>query len=176
MTEILESIIYNIEHNNTLEYTYNVVLSIFPNEKLWLDFMMCYMFQYLHVDNDNKELRDKRTEQYKFKEKLIEKYNNCVITNDNTYFCQGCHIIPFSESKNFDINNGLLLSMNIHKMFDDHLVTIDSITKMVQFKDPKNYPHIEQYYNLYNQKVINAIDNKTLEYLKHHNQKFNELT
>jgi len=43
----------------------------------------------------------------------------------NEEICEAAHIIPFSLSENFDINNGLLLNCILHKLFDKHYWSIN---------------------------------------------------
>lgn len=44
----------------------------------------------------------------------------------NAQLIDACHIIPFSESYDDTIKNGICLSPNLHRAFDRGLITIDS--------------------------------------------------
>jgi hypothetical protein len=61
-----------------------------------------------------------RTEQEKFREALINKYGNCILTNNDPVECDACHIIPLTEGENYDVDNGLLMSKSLHKLFDEN--------------------------------------------------------
>ena len=81
--------------------------------------------------------------------------------------CQACHIIPFSictEEQKYDSNNGLLLSVDIHLLFDDYLLSINPIRSCVVLCDELlNDIH----YNIYHNKKISLNENQLI-YLKHH--------
>ena len=74
----------------------------------------------------------------KFKEEVKKYYKNCVITSRSSKVCEVAHIKPFSESNSeekYDPNNGLLLSADLHKLFDLKLLTIDSDTFELKLSD-----------------------------------------
>ena len=79
---------------------------------------------------------NKRTGQELFRKKLIERYKVCIITGSNAIVCQACHIIPYSESNKediYNIDNGLLMTYNLHVLFDNKDVIIDPITLKLHF-------------------------------------------
>ena len=50
--------------------------------------------------------------------------------------CQACHIIPYSESNKediYNIDNGLLMTYNLHVLFDNKDLIIDPITIQLHF-------------------------------------------
>lgn len=66
-----------------------------------------------------------------FKKAVIEVYDGrCAISglklklDDSPVLLDACHIIPFSESHDDTITNGLALSPNLHRAFDRGLVTV----------------------------------------------------
>ena len=75
--------------------------------------------KYTMPENEKIEI-EKRRYQYKFRNQLIKKYNNCIITGKSHKICEASHIISYKENinKRYDINNGLLLCSELHKMFD----------------------------------------------------------
>ena len=88
--------------------------------------------------------------------------------------CEACHIIPFSESNNFDIDNGLLLNSNLHKLFDKYYWSINPETLCIETSDKCNtYDCI----TLYKNKHLEILQkfNKTIEYLKEHYKQFKTL-
>lgn len=109
-----------------------------------------------------------------FKRKIPKIYNNtCCISGMkidaaiNISMIDACHIIPFSESYNDTITNGIALCPNLHRAFDRGLIGInddytviisnkfvesnDSAYQLKNFKgkrillpsSEKHYPHIE---------------------------------
>ncbi|WP_234405873.1 HNH endonuclease [Leeuwenhoekiella sp. MAR_2009_132] len=48
-----------------------------------------------------------------------------VISNHNFQMVDACHIIPFSQSQDDTISNGISLSPTLHRAFDRGLITID---------------------------------------------------
>ena len=66
-----------------------------------------------------------RSKQILFRKALIDKYSKCAITDIHPNLCDACHIIPYSVSNNYDVNNGILLSKNMHAAFDRKYFTID---------------------------------------------------
>ncbi|MBL7719550.1 MAG: HNH endonuclease [Flavipsychrobacter sp.] len=70
--------------------------------------------------------------------KLIPRIHNntCCISGmqiiaGNTQLIDACHIVPFSESHDDTVSNGLSLCPNLHRAFDRHLVTIDESYRVV---------------------------------------------
>ena len=70
-----------------------------------------------------------------FRDGLINRFNKCIISNMHFDVCEACHIIPFSESKSFDIDNGLLLNCILHKLFDNYEFSINPVDLIVEVCD-----------------------------------------
>jgi predicted restriction endonuclease len=66
-----------------------------------------------------------RSNQEKFRDELIKKYNHCVVTDTDPEECDAAHIVPLSESNNYDVDNGLLLTKSLHETFDKYYWCID---------------------------------------------------
>jgi len=76
-----------------------------------------------------------------FKREVPKIYNNtCCISGmriDSVYnisMIDACHIIPFSESYNDTIGNGIALCPNLHRAFDRGLIGINSEYKVIVSK------------------------------------------
>lgn len=126
----------------------------------------------LFVEN-NKLIRNPIAQDM-YRKAIINRYKKCIISNMNIEVCEACHIIPFSESNNFDINNGLLLNSNLHKLFDKYYWSINPETLCVEVSKKCNtYDCI----TIYNNKhlVILKQFNETIEYLKEHYKQFKML-
>ena len=114
------------------------------------------------------EISIDRTDQEKFRKKLIKKYEKCIITGNHPDECESAHIIPLSIKHSFDVNNGLLLSSSLHKTFDKYIWSIDKNGKII-VKDTNNKYLIEKYKG---KKLF--LDNDTMNNLKYHYECFIE--
>lgn len=128
------------------------------------------IFDFITHDITLKKLVSDRKGQKKFKKKLIKRYNNkCVISNIPIIVSEAAHIIPFSLCKTnnkYDVNNGLLLSANLHKLFDGYKMSINNYGYVVFSHDvlsDKSYIDVHKY----NNKFI-KLNNKTMKNLNVH--------
>lgn len=131
----------------------------------------------------NKKINKRnRTGQRKFRDDLIKKFKKCPLDNLNASLCEAAHILPYSNCKNkkekYDINNGILLSCNMHKAFDRNLFTFDEKTCKVKILED-NIFKLDKTKNLkefglekIKDKYISELDNKiTKDYIKRRNKK-----
>ena len=121
------------------------------------------------------EKKLKRQYQYKFRHELENRYKQCIISKKSITVCEACHIIPFSKSDSkqmYDINNGIFLSADLHKLFDKYKISIDNDCKLVF---AKNLLHDISYkeFRQYNGMVI-RLNNETMKNMKLHYEKFVE--
>lgn len=105
-------------------------------------------------------LCNERIGQTKFRTDVINFYNNCIISGDDSIICQACHILPYSETKFNHIDNGLLLNYNLHHLFDSHLITF-------KFKENLNDIY-DLYFVVISVKILNK---KTFTNFKKYNNK-----
>ena len=63
-----------------------------------------------------------------FRAGIIDAYGRrCAITGERTLpALEAAHIVPFAQVQHHDLRNGLLLRADLHKLFDDGYVTVDS--------------------------------------------------
>lgn len=89
-----------------------------------------------------------------FKKEIPKIYNySCaisamrVITNSNVQMIDACHIIPFSESHDDTISNGISLCPNLHRAFDRGLIALDNEYKVLikSFVEQENFYSIKQF-------------------------------
>ena len=102
-----------------------------------------------------------------YREGLINRYKKCIISGMHMEVCEACHIIPFSESENFDINNGILLNSVLHKLFDKHYWSINPLTLCVEILNKCNDFEFLQEYNNKCINILNQYDD-TKHNLKNH--------
>ncbi len=77
-----------------------------------------------------------RRGQPKFREDLLKAYDSkCAITGcDAQEALEAAHIIPYSETENNHLSNGLLLRADLHTLFDLNLIAIDPHTDLDERK------------------------------------------
>ena len=130
-------------------------------------FIVYDKFKYIYK-NTKIEERIKRDHQRKFRKELENRYNFCIITGRGEEFYEACHIVPFCESDNknmYDINNGILLSSELHKLFDKHLISINDNKVVISNKILINSNNIDII--KYNGKQL-YLNKETCENLKQH--------
>lgn len=86
-----------------------------------------------HFDEINTEEREEELilRSYIFKKAVIEVYDGCCAISGmklkidkNPVLLDACHIIPFAQSHDDTITNGLALTPTLHRAFDRGLVTV----------------------------------------------------
>lgn len=87
--------------------------------------------KYKEIELEEEKALRSTTEQRKFRKSVLEAYHyQCAITGESimiennkttTYLLEAAHIIPYSDSGSFSINNGIALSIQMHKLFDRKL-------------------------------------------------------
>jgi predicted restriction endonuclease len=83
------------------------------------------------------ENKNVRSEQDKFRHNIINRDKCCVISKTDYDDCEAAHIVPFAESNNYDIDNGLLLDKTLHSSFDKHYWCIDPTTLRIVLNETK---------------------------------------
>jgi len=112
-----------------------------------------------------------------YRDFIIDRFNNCILSDMHHEVCEAAHIIPFSECENFDIDNGLLLNSILHKLFDKYYWSINPETLRVEilnFNMNTNgiYNILEPYKDKYIE-ILKSHD-KTIKYLSDHYKKFKQ--
>jgi len=135
-------------------------------DKTIVNFIMYDTYKYIHKETENHE---KRKDQHTFRKKLIKRYENCIITDTDEQTCEACHIIPYnkcSESDKYNVDNGLLLRSDLHKLFDSQELKINPETLTLEFSE-KILNNSKMYkYKKYHLKKVN-INKNSIDYLKH---------
>ena len=108
-------------------------------------------------------------------------YNyRCAITKQGVIYggnrsVEACHIEPFSKRHLCTLYNGISLSPEFHKMFDQHFITIDENYHVVmssQISDVSEKPYYKQFHG---QKILLPIDKECWpkqQLLAQHREKF----
>jgi putative restriction endonuclease len=89
-----------------------------------------------------------------FKKEIPKIYNHTcaisgmrIITAADIQMIDTCHIVPFSESHDDTITNGIALCPNLHRAFDRGLISIDTEYRVLvkPFKEQENFYSIKQF-------------------------------
>jgi hypothetical protein len=118
-----------IKNSDTIDYNY--LVQQFPVEQV--NFALYDLKKYIHNDTIDKEKRYGH-----FRDQLQKRYPVCIITNSPFEMCDACHIIPHSQCNYPDktnIDNGLILRTDLHRLFDNHLLKINPFTSTVELSD-----------------------------------------
>ena len=117
--------------------------------------IVIYFFIKHYINITTYDLTKKRIGQPEFRNKLINRFGTCIITRSDIF--DACHIVPYSESEDMDINNGILLNKCHHDYYDKYFWSIN----------PSTY-NIEINYNLINKDdyFIKILLGTDLQYLR----------
>lgn len=107
-----------------------------------------------------------RSEQDVFRDKIVNRDKCCVISSVDEIECESAHIIPLNVETNYDIDNGILLSSSLHKMFDKYMWTINPTTLKIEIS--KKILNKNSICNQYDDQHIKFIpSDKMIENLKY---------
>lgn len=145
---------YELEKYLDKQINKTIDIKIYDNYNLFgykniTDFTNDLNFLLLTIYNDYNIIEEKnqRLNQNNFRDILIDKYKTCIITNTIADECEACHLIPLYKYKNYDIDNGILLSSNLHKTFDKYYWSINPNTLKIEIKNNINCGTIKNYIN-----------------------------
>ena len=96
-----------------------------------------------------------------FRSMIIDAYGRrCTVTGERTLpALEAAHIIPYSETKQHDVRNGLLLRADIHKLFDEGYVTVNPQFRFeVSRRIKDDYENGRDYYALHGKQITLPAD------------------
>ena len=168
--------IKSIDKDNIIELANLYVELIKNNDTNYIDYLFYSLkkYEYTKIIETTEtietiEEREKRLDT-EFRNKVREKYKTCMITNKPLYVSQVAHIYPFKlcePEEKYDISNGLLLSAELHLLFDtpDYKLRINPDTKIISFsEDILNDKSMIAYRQYHNMKI--DLDEKNIHYLR----------
>lgn len=92
------------------------------------------------------------------------------VTNKPIHICQVAHIYPHKDCESiekYDISNGLLLSAELHLLFDNFKFKIDPDTKFMKFlQDILDDDTMNYYKQYHNQLFPHHLTERNIYYLK----------
>lgn len=169
--------IKNIEKNNIkkLYELYNELYNELTNsiDKDYLDYLFYSLKNYEYkkiIETEIIEEKEKRLDK-NFRQKIINKYNNCcIVTQKPLYICQVAHIYPYAKcefNEKYDESNGLLLSVELHILFDNDKFKIEPETQIITFTDDILNDTTMNYYKKYHNKLFPyKLTEKNIYFLK----------
>ncbi|TVQ82510.1 MAG: HNH endonuclease [Micavibrio sp.] len=103
------------------EYLYRMGLE----KEFWTDIEQAKKNLFNARERILKEISVRRGQQ-SFRKRLLDVYERrCAVTGSKTEaVLEAAHILPFSESANNNLNNGIILRADIHVLFDKNLMRI----------------------------------------------------
>lgn len=114
-----------------------------------------------------------------FRVSVIEAYHKrCSITGEKTLpVLEAAHIKPYSSSGPHTTSNGLLLRADLHKLFDNHYITVTADLHVeVSSRIREEYENGREYYKMHGKKLEvipeKSSDRPSREYLDWHNNLF----
>jgi len=141
-------------------------------------------FRQLRANLNEKEYEEERfLRDVGFKREVLRNYNNtCCIsglridTTVNISMLDACHIIPFAESHDDTISNGLALTPTLHRAFDRGLIALDDNYQILVGKHFIEKNHSSYGIKQFENKQILLPDSlmklPSLEKLRHHRERF----
>lgn len=165
-----------LQQNNKEQIELNLIYLDMVNSLYTISDIRLYFLIKYQIDLSKPEnhyiLNKKRIGQEEFKQGLINRYGSkCMLTGFDSF--DACHIIPFSDSNDMNIDNGFLFNQLHHQMFDDYKFSINPDTLQIEI----NYSKTDSEHFFI--KMIEGIKLNqlepyvgTLQYLKIHYTKF----
>jgi predicted restriction endonuclease len=146
----------------------NYKLFNYENKKIFkhhLFFLLDNFYDIKLIDDKKKRLK-----QEEFRKKLLNKYNNKCIISGNSCLLQleAAHIIPIRDNENYDINNGIILTRNLHKTFDEYYWSINPETLKVEINNNIKDLDVGDILQYKHQKIDIDTNSDLLNNLKHH--------
>lgn len=132
------------------------------------------MIANLDIPNTEKEMIIKsRIGQGIFRDRIIQKYEHCIITgiNDNRLLLAS-HIKPWRSASNYErlsSENGLLLSPLYDKLFDIGLITFDDNMKIL-ISNKLSYENVSRINIDTNKIYFNSPSNEMMVNMRYHRQ------
>lgn len=177
MDAIIESIKNKMEELSDMKKVYNYFIKLYDKNDMDLIFYHLYGADY---NSTKMELKEKRTFQEEFRDEIIKRDINCILSDAPPDMCEAAHIIPYCDSNNdtqYDVDNGLLLEAGIHKLFDKHMWSINQNSVVVvsnKLLNDKKYCINKHFINGYHGKKLH-LSKTQLKNLKPHFKQFNDV-
>jgi len=118
------SIVNDLDYNNFK----------FDDKELFEDeltFLLDNIYQIKIYDSERQ-----RNKQKEWANKIKQLFNNkCVVSNDTANYLEACHLMEIKDKENYDLDNGIILTKNLHYQFDNNEWCINPFTYEVEVKN-----------------------------------------
>ena len=125
-------------------------------------------------DTSSKREVGVRIGQQQFREKLLRYWNGCSVTGCSLQeVLIASHIVPWAEASNqerLDVSNGLLLTPNLDRLFDNYFISFNSLGEILISKSLDNKAISDL--GITPSMKLRKSDEKLLLYLNKHEHKF----
>lgn len=131
--EYWEELDYKTPEDFNVSFAKQIVTFKKYNGPLELKYTPYHNFSLVNEPRENyKGLSNKRRGPGNFKSTLLKAYNNrcCITGEDCPELLQAAHIQDYLTVDSNHVQNGLLLRIDLHKLYDNHLLFIDSDYKI----------------------------------------------
>lgn len=147
----------------TYESVYKTLLKYHPENIV--KYTMFHLYKYKH----NTEISNIITDELHFKKEVAKIYDNkCVVTGADIMVCDVYCIIPLSQyidNDKYDVNNGILLRIDLHKLFDTKDMKINPKSLRLELSDKiLNNKNMSMYHGLQGQ--VLDIKDKTIVFVE----------
>jgi len=104
------------------------------------------IIRYDHEESIESKEEELILRNYIFRKAVLEKYNNqCAITGlkiespEEELLVDACHIVPFAQTSDDSILNGIALTPTLHRAFDNGLIAISDNYKILVHRKLKDF-------------------------------------
>jgi len=163
--------LYTFISNNINKYSTHKLLFLLQENNFDEDEVKLTLFKKFNIpfNKMNITFAEIRTKQNEYRKALINRFQKCVISGLLPEECEAAHIVPYKDELEYDIDNGLLLSANLHKLFDKYIWSIHPETQkiVINWNSDKELSIWD-----YKGKYISNLSENNLKYIKKHHKEF----
>lgn len=152
------SYIYNfLQTALVVDSAYNIIVDFNFVDRLQIEMNNIVFAQPAPAQNNSRPAREQRL----FRENVLKAYNyQCAITGqsifiENRVLLEAAHIVPYRDGGSFAVSNGIALSYEMHKMFDNGLFGfVYDENQNLKIKVSRSHKIVDKY------GILNSLDNR----------------
>ncbi|RDU62801.1 MULTISPECIES: HNH endonuclease signature motif containing protein [Helicobacter] len=154
------SYIYNfLQTALVVDSNYNIIVNFNFVDRLQIEMNNIVFAQPTPTQNNSRPAREQRL----FRENVLKAYDyQCAITGqsifiDNRVLLEAAHIIPYRDGGSFAVSNGIALSYEMHKIFDNGLFGfVYDKNQNLRIKVSSSHRIVDKY------GILNSLDNRII--------------
>ena len=151
------NLIANLNSEKEYKNKYEEIIKLYPDCVDKINLVFYDMYNYEPSKTNPEEIREKRQDD-EYREAIRKKYNyRCSVTNQQLSVCQVAHIYPHklcNPEEKYDISNGILLSANLHLLFDSFQFKINPDSQIMTFSQNILNDSFMDCYKQYHNKIF----------------------